>query len=97
MRISITAQRIAEKTSDAYSANRYRSWDAVIQFLLDRGYEASTVEIIVRSKWTRWAADRANKHANATAEDFRRWLLATYPTAGEEFRAVLALIKEDGR
>jgi predicted ArsR family transcriptional regulator len=51
------AQRIADRTSDAYSVDRYKSWALVAEKLLRRGYREREVEAILRSKWTRWAAD----------------------------------------
>jgi len=53
----VSAAAIAEKSRDAYSADRYASWQAVAALLLARGYDATEAEAIMRSKWTRWAAD----------------------------------------
>ena len=57
MRITDTARQVAAACNDAYSADAYRSWPAVAQRLLDRGYTARQAEAIMRSKWTRWARD----------------------------------------
>ena len=53
----MTAQELAERTEGAYSSGRYRSWKAVARLLLKRGYTPEEAEAIMRSKWTRWAAD----------------------------------------
>lgn len=57
MRISENAKKLAERTSEAYSSDRYASWQAVAALLLLRGYSEREAEAILRSKWTRWAAD----------------------------------------
>lgn len=49
--------KLAEETSNAYSADRYNSWKSVAALLADRGFNAWEAEAILRSKWTRWAAD----------------------------------------
>jgi hypothetical protein len=51
------AMALAQKTADAYSFDRYRSWNEVARALLARGYREREVEAIMRSKWTRWAGD----------------------------------------
>lgn len=51
------AKRVAERCSDAYSANRYYSWTEVAKALLVRNYDEFMTEAIMRSKFTRWAAD----------------------------------------
>lgn len=56
VRSSMAAQ-LAERTANAYSADRYRSWKAVAALLLRRGYTMEEAEAIMRSKWMRWAAD----------------------------------------
>lgn len=66
---------LAARTGDAYSFGRYASWPAVCAALLRRGYDDKQVEAIVRSKWTRWAADASNKpHGKATSNDLLRWM-----------------------
>jgi hypothetical protein len=59
--ISKEAKALGEKTWDAYSAPAYgkRNWAEVAQMLLARGFTAEQAEIIMRSKWTRWARDHA--------------------------------------
>jgi len=49
--------KLAEETSNAYSADRYNSWKGVATLLADRHFNSSEAEAILRSKWTRWAAD----------------------------------------
>lgn len=68
------SKTIADKTADAYSFGRYTNWRALVLLLLQRGYSAEEVEVMVRSKWTRWAADVANKNEDATAQDFARFI-----------------------
>lgn len=89
MKITTNAKDIAERTQDAYSADRFASWSAVAQVLLDRGYnEAETIEIM-RSKWTRWAADRSNaSYGKATSTHMIAWLDASHTTRAEERAAV---------
>lgn len=55
------AALIAERCSDAYSSDRYRSWEGVAAKLLRRGLDERQVEAVMRSKWTRWAADAWEK------------------------------------
>lgn len=54
------ARQIAEKADDAYSTDRYNSWPAVAQVCLEMGYDARQTEAIMRSKYTRWAADMSS-------------------------------------
>jgi len=54
------AAALAEKTADAYSFDRYGSWHAVCEVLARRGLTALEIEAVVRSKWTRWAADSSD-------------------------------------
>lgn len=53
------ALALAQKTADAYSYDRFRSWNSVARLLLGRGYTMREAEAIMRSKWMRWAADNA--------------------------------------
>jgi hypothetical protein len=46
-----------ELAEGAYSADRYRSWRNVASALLRKGYTPKQAATIMRSKWTRWAAD----------------------------------------
>lgn len=73
---------IAARCEDAYSFGRYRSWVGVAEALLARGYDAEEVEIIMRSKWMRWAADDGGRpYGRATARDLISWI-DEHPLAG---------------
>lgn len=67
------AEKLAERTSDAYSADRYLSWTACAALLLGRGFSEDEAEAILRSKWMRWAADQADGE-KATVDDLANWL-----------------------
>lgn len=64
MHISKTAHAVAK--CGGYSEGNYRSWPAVAQTLLNRGYTPLEAEAIMRSKWTRWASDQVMGIANAS-------------------------------
>lgn len=67
----------AEELSDAYSTGRYRGgWSACIRMLRARKYDDRQVEAIIRSKWTRWAADGSKnpQYGYATSMDLARFL-----------------------
>ena len=69
------AVKIAEKCEDAYSFDRYASWSAVAKMLARRGLNAREIEAIMRSKWTRWAADISNnRYGHVTAKDLARFI-----------------------
>jgi hypothetical protein len=51
------ADELANRCEDAYSVDRYKSWSKVAEALLDYGLTERQVEAVMRSKWTRWAAD----------------------------------------
>lgn len=53
------ATRLAERTADSFSFDRYVSWFAVCAFLIRSGYTEREAEAILRSKHMRWAADAA--------------------------------------
>jgi hypothetical protein len=53
----MTADEVAAICADAYSADRYRSWRGVASALLQQGLTPLQTEAVMRSKWTRWAAD----------------------------------------
>ncbi len=72
-------EALAERTADAYSFDRYTSWEACARELLERGYSDQHAEVILRSKITRWAADGSTaKDGRATSVDLG-WYLAQYP------------------
>jgi hypothetical protein len=67
----------AESTSDAYSYSRYGdgAWRQCHRMLRKRGYTDKQVESIMRSKWTRWAADHSGKeYGRVSSKDLERWL-----------------------
>lgn len=66
----------AEELSGAYSTDRYRNgWVPSIRALRARGYDDRQIEAIVRSKWTRWAADSGGKrYGHATASDLVKFV-----------------------
>lgn len=69
------ADQVAERTSDAYSFDRYTSWKACAIVLMDLGYDVNEAEAILRSKHTRWAADSSNKpYGRANSSDLKRYL-----------------------
>lgn len=71
----LTIQELSEKTSDAYSYDRYNSWEACIKKLRSLGCNDYEVEAILRSKWTRWAADASNKpYGKASSNDLVNYI-----------------------
>ena len=67
--------RLAASTEDAYSFDRYRNWHACAALLAHRGYTFAEAECILRSIWTRWAADAsAAPYGRATSADLDRFL-----------------------
>ncbi len=67
------ARKLAERCADAYSADRYRSWSHVAFELLKMGLTEQEAEAVMRSKWTRWAADVSGQ---AYGRVQARWALA---------------------
>lgn len=69
-------KRLAIKTEDAYSFDRYSNWAACAKMLLARGMTEAQAEAVLRSKLARWAADGAkNQHyGKATSVDLARYL-----------------------
>ena len=66
----LTTKELAEKTSDAYSYDRYNSWEACVKKLRKAGYDDMQIEAILRSKITRWAADSShNNYGKASGID----------------------------
>ncbi len=66
-----TIEQFAERLSNAYSTDRYRNeWRPSIRALRRAGYDDRQIEAIIRSKWTRWAADHSdNRYGRVTAKD----------------------------
>ena len=80
MKITKQAKDLASKTSDAYSADRFKNWDAIAQTLLNLGYSELESEAILRSKWTRWACDMdtsRNRYGYHTSSAMLRFLKGT--------------------
>lgn len=50
-------KRLANETSDAYSADSFNSWVEVARVLARCGFNVWEAEAILRSKWTRWCRD----------------------------------------
>ena len=66
---------LGEQTANAYSFNRYANWDAVIVMLRRHGLTDREVEAVLRSKWTRWAADASKaRYGRATSRDLERFI-----------------------
>jgi len=76
----------------AYSFERYgaANWQAAARMLARRRYTARAIEAILRSKWTRWAADAANKSEGATAEDLARFLDTDHQTGDWKVAELIA-------
>ena len=69
------ATRFAKELKDAYSTSRYRcGWRGCIVALRSREYDDRQIEAIIRSKWTRWAADDKGRPGQATAADLLKWM-----------------------
>ncbi len=69
----------AEHLSGAYSTDRYRGgWSGCIRMLLGRGYDEHQIEGIIRSKWTRRAAESAQNngkpYGQATGADLAKFM-----------------------
>jgi hypothetical protein len=68
-------KEFAKELSDAYSTDRYsRGWSASIRALRNRGYDDRQIEAIIRSKYTRWAADQVTGSRKANATDLLDYL-----------------------
>jgi hypothetical protein len=58
----LNVKEFNEQLQDAYSTSNYKgNWSPCIRMLHKRGYDDRQVEAIIRSKWTRWAADGSDK------------------------------------
>lgn len=69
---------LALKTTDAYSAFRYGTagWATLATLLLAHGLTVEQSEAVLRSKWTRWAADTLNaRHGRVSGRKAFAWLL----------------------
>ena len=79
--IAERVRALAARTADAYSWDNYEGyrWTAAIAMLVRRGYTDREVEAIMRSKWTRWAADMASsrrsyRYGRTSSMDLARFL-----------------------
>jgi len=74
-----------EELQDAYSTDNYNgTWIPCIKMLRKRGYDDRAVEAIIRSKWTRWAADHSDKsYGRNNSADLARFLDNTSNLAAE--------------
>ena len=66
----------ARELADAYSTSNYAGgWGPCIKMLRRHGYNDQQIEAIIRSKWTRWAADASSaRYGRATSADLARFL-----------------------
>lgn len=69
-------EHFAFELDNAYSSKRYLGgWSPTIKMLRRRGYDDSQIEAIIRSKWTRWAADSSGKsYCRNNSMDLARWM-----------------------
>jgi hypothetical protein len=66
---------LAERSSDAYSFDRYDSWRACAALLLRRGHTEREAEAVLRSKHMRWAGDASNaRYGRVTSADLARYI-----------------------
>jgi hypothetical protein len=68
-------RRIAQATSDAYSFNRYKSWEACVAVLALLHFGPKSMEAILRSTHMRHAADASGKpDGQANSSDLKRYI-----------------------
>lgn len=74
-----------EQLQDAYSTSNYNgNWSPCIKMLRKRGCDDRQVEAIIRSKWTRWAADGSGKsYGRNNSKDLAKFLNETPNLAAE--------------
>ena len=72
----LSVQELNDNLQDAYSTDNYNdNWSPCIKMLRKRGYNDKQVEAIIRSKWTRWAADGSGKrYGHVNSVDLARFL-----------------------
>lgn len=62
-------------TIDAYSRNRYTSWNACIAALANKNFSFGEAQAILMSKHMRWAADASDKpFGRANSSDLLRYI-----------------------
>lgn len=73
-----TVEQLADKCADAYSTSRYRgNWAPCIRALRREGFNDREIEAILRSKWTRWAADQGGqRYGQARVKDLLEFVAA---------------------
>ena len=77
MKLMDKAVKLAALCSDAYSYDRYANWTAVAHLLLDLGLTENQAEAVMRSKWTRWAADQSDAaYGQVPAKALNRFLVS---------------------
>lgn len=88
---------LADKTSDAQSYSTYgqTEWRRAIRLLDARGFDARSIEAILRSKWTRWAAD-ATMPRRVLAGNLIAWMDTprNHSRNAELLKEVAKLVKE---
>jgi len=74
--VKLNVKEFNEQLQDAYSTSNYNgNWSPCIKMLRKRGYDDRQVEAIIRSKWTRWAADESGKrYGHNTSVDLAKFL-----------------------
>lgn len=81
-------QNITEKAKNiaargGYSQDRYSSWEDVAQTLLNLSFSDKEAEAIMRSKFTRWAADASDEvYGEVSSADLVAYLKALDITPG---------------
>jgi hypothetical protein len=92
------AAALAERTGDAYSYDRYDNWTEVAKALLEAGYSEREAEAIMRSKWTRWAADfaegKGQRYGRVTADSVLAYMKHVHKNNARHLQAeVRGLVK----
>ena len=92
MNNKLSIQELNENLQDAYSTDNYNgNWSPSIKMLRKRGYDDRQVEAIIRSKWTRWAADGSDKsYGHTNSADLSKFL----DTVSNLEKAVAELVEE---
>lgn len=83
---------VADRCRDAYSFDRYApgEWAKAAALLLHMGLSEKAAEAVLRSKWTRWAADAAERdYGTAMGED-----VADYVREHETTASIARLVAE---
>jgi hypothetical protein len=67
---------LAERLADAYSTPNYGgSWRGCVRMLRFHKLTDAEIEAVIRSKWTRWAADQSDKpYGKTTSRDLERFM-----------------------